>query len=219
MPGHGGTPGPMLAPLTSSVNVRYSVKMSLTRKQREILDFLEEFIRSQAHAPTIQEIANHFGYSSKATVHEHLTALKAKGFIERERYAHAGIALRPDEVPLLGRVAAGKPIEVIEQMESLEVPERMRKGQGSFFALQVSGDSMQGEGILDGDYVVVRKAETARSGQIVVAMVDNEATIKRFFKKSGQIELHSANEKYAPFIVKPHQEFKIAGLYCGLLRY
>ena len=122
-------------------------------------------------------------------------------------------------IPLLGKVAAGQPIEHRKHQERIEVPLSMLKGAGPYFALQVSGDSMMGEGIWDGDYVVIRQQETANNGDIVVAEIGDEATIKRIYKKKNTIELHSANPKYKPIIVNEHTPLKIAGIYRGLIRY
>src|SRR5207245_6456562 len=148
--------------------------MHLTRRQKEILDYLTEYIGSQGYAPTIEEIGHHFGLSSLATVHKHLTNLQEKGLIKRAwnrsralELVPAGVTVRAVEVPLLGRVAAGAPIEAIESTETIFVPEDML-GRGRTYVLQVKGDSMIEEQIRDGDYVIVDDRHGARDGQMVI---------------------------------------------------
>ena len=121
-------------------------------------------------------------------------------------------------LPLVGRVAAGRPIEVLSQHEELEVPESMIEKTGTFFSLLVEGDSMIEDGILDGDFVVIKKQSTANNGDTVVALIDNEATIKRFYKKKNTIELHPANSNYQPIVVHPNTGFKIEGVLAGVIR-
>lgn len=124
----------------------------------------------------------------------------------------------PLELELLGRVAAGYPIEAIENARPIEVPRNMIKAGNQYYVLQVQGDSMIEDGILNGDYVVVRKTQTAAEGEIVIALVDNEATIKRLRRWSGRVELHPANPRFQPIIVQPHQDFRIQGVFAGLIR-
>ncbi len=192
---------------------------SLTQKQQKVFDFIQAFLKRNERAPTLNEIAKHFEFKSVGTVQDYISALEKKGFISRESRSWGNIELVESGVPLLGRVAAGRPIEHTKVQEHVDVPEAMIKGGGQYFALEVIGDSMINEGILEGDIVVIRKKDSADNGQIVVAMIDNEATIKRFYKKRSGFELHSANEKYAPILVKPEQNFHIEGIFCGLIRY
>ena len=123
-----------------------------------------------------------------------------------------------NQLPVLGKVAAGSPLEFKKTDEFLEVPSFMIKKPGSYFVLHVAGDSMIGDCIQDGDYVIVREQKTAVNGDIVVAEIEEGATIKRFYKKRSHIELHSANEKYKPIIVDKPDQLRIAGVYCGLIR-
>jgi repressor LexA len=193
----------------------------LTEKQKNVFEFIDQFIKKWGYSPTYGEIQKHFGFKSVGTVQDYVAALEVKGFIQKTegKWSSLRIINQSNEVPLLGKVAAGRPIEFFKFGEHTEVPFAMIKGKGEVFALQVSGDSMINEGILDGDIVIVKKESSAENGKIVVASVDNEATIKKLVKKRGQIELHSANPKYQPIIVKPHQEFRIEGIYTGLIRY
>ena len=191
---------------------------SLTTKQQKVFEFLQVYMKKNERAPTLNEIAKHFEFKSVGTVQDYISALEKKGVINRESRSWGGIEIVENGVPLLGRVAAGRPIEQLKVGESVEVPQAMLKAGGKHFALEVLGDSMINEGILEGDIVIIRQKDSAENGQIVVAMIDNEATIKRFYKKRNGIELHSANEKYAPILVKPTQNFHIEGIFCGLIR-
>jgi repressor LexA len=192
---------------------------SLTLKQQKVYEFLQAYMKKNERAPTLNEIAKHFEFKSVGTVQDYISALEKKGVISRESRSWGGIELIESGVPLLGRVAAGRPIEHLKVGENIDVPQRMLKAGGKHFALEVVGDSMVNEGILEGDIVVIRQKDSADNGQIVVAMIDNEATIKRFYKKRGGVELHSANEKYAPIVVKSNQNFHIEGIFCGLIRF
>lgn len=192
---------------------------TLTEKQKRILDFLQEYNAKHGYTPTQTEIQRRFKFSSIATVQDYLKALESKNAIVRGNGKWNGIEVLSNKLPLLGKVAAGKPIEYVKHQETIEVPHDMLQGGGPYFALQVVGDSMIDEGILSDDLVIVRKREAAENGQIVIAMIDEEATIKRFYKRGSHIELKSGNAKYAPIMVKPHENFKIAGIYCGLIRY
>jgi repressor LexA len=207
--------------------------MALTAKQKVFLDFILSSLKSRGYAPTHAEIAKHFGFSSRATVTTYLEILERKGYLRREAHAWQGVEVLVNpaapaeplvpQIPVLGKVAAGRPIEALKVGQSVEVPAQMVKGFAkgfqNYFALEVEGDSMIGDGILDRDIVVVQRQPTAEQGQIVIAEVDHEATIKRFYKKKKHIELHSSNPKYPPILVYPGQDFKISGHFCGLLRF
>ncbi|MBL7554697.1 MAG: transcriptional repressor LexA [Bdellovibrionaceae bacterium] len=193
---------------------------NLTLNQKKVLDFIKSYRDKNGTPPTYEVIAKHLGYKAKSTVHHYIEALVAKGYMTKENHLSHGLTLHNDGnlLPVLGKVAAGQPIDLKKTDEHLEVPSFMVKGPGPYFALQVSGDSMIGECIQDGDYVIIRQQKTASSGDIVVAEIDDSATIKRFYKKRSHIELHSANEKYKPIIVNESAQLRIAGVYCGLLR-
>lgn len=197
---------------------------ALTDRQKAIYDFLLKTIREKGFAPSIPEIGRQFKIASTNGVSDHLKALEKKGYIRRvgKRAIEVVNALGKTvlsatrDVPVLGRVPAGKPLFSEENIEGiLSIPDDM--GSGKLFALQVKGDSMIGAGILDGDKVIVKQQGTAENGEIVCAMINGEATLKRFFKKDGVITLKAENDKYAPITVS-EGEFRIAGRVVGLLR-
>ncbi|RMG84405.1 MAG: transcriptional repressor LexA [Candidatus Dadabacteria bacterium] len=197
----------------------------LTPKQKRVLEFVRDYWARHGVAPTQQEIARHFGFRSLGTVQNYLKRLEAQGVLHREWNARRSLEVRGEssaraglELPLLGYVAAGRPIEAVEAPEPFEVPASMG-GTGERFVLRVKGDSMVEDGILDGDYVVVEKRETARPGETVVAMVDGEATVKRFHPGRGEIELRPANSAMEPIRVSPDQEFRILGRVVGVIRF
>ncbi len=194
----------------------------LTPKQKRILDFIVEHTEREGYAPSQQEIAAAFGYSSLGTVQNYLVRLEREGFLQRDWNARRGIKVKlPEghgyEIPLAGTVAAGRPIDAIETRDTIEVPPSMRGH--SNFALRVRGDSMIEDGILDGDYVIVRKQAVAEEGQTIVALISNEATVKRYHRKSGHIELHPANPAMEPIIVDKGEEFYIEGIVVGVIRH
>ena len=197
---------------------------TLTTRQKAIYDFLLKTIREKGFAPSIHEIGRQFKIASTNGVSDHLKALEKKGYIRRvgKRAIEVLNALGQSvlaatrEVPVLGRVPAGKPLFSEENVEGhLTIPDDM--GSGKMFALQVKGDSMIGAGILDGDRVIVKQQGAAENGEIVCALIEGEATLKRFFKKDGVVILKAENEKYAPITVS-EGEFRIAGRVVGLLR-
>ncbi len=198
--------------------------MTLTKRQKQILDFIEESIRSNGYAPTLEEIAEHFGLKSLATVHKHISNLEAKGCIRRKWNHSRAIELvdrhrrpRAVELPLLGRVAAGVPIEAVEGDDRIEVPESFVRRRNTY-VLRVSGDSMVEEGILDGDLIVVEERPEPDNGEMVVASIDGEATVKRFFRQAdGSIRLQPANPRYEPIIVRD-RDLLIRGVVVAVLR-
>jgi repressor LexA len=198
--------------------------MNLTKRQREIYDFVREFLDDHGYAPSLEEIAAHFGLSSVATVHEHLEHLQDKGVLRRDpNRSRAVEIIRSElrtavELPLLGRVAAGQPIEAVSDEEAIVVPEDLL-GRGETFALRVRGDSMIDEHIADGDYVIVEKRETAREGERVIALIDGEnATLKTFYRDTdGTIRLQPANQRLQPLRYRPEQVI-IQGVVIGVLR-
>jgi repressor LexA len=210
-----------------NVYIRIFVKMeTLTKRQKEILDFLARFTEQHGYAPSLEEIASHFRLSSASTVHKHLLNLEEKGFISRQTGRSRAILVTDAQspspestvaLPLLGRIAAGQPIEAILDHETLTVPTHMVRGTRAF-ALQVKGTSMVDENIQDGDYIVVEQADAADQGDMVVALIDNDnATLKRFYREADHIRLQPANPEMAPIIVK-NQPFRIQGIVIGLLR-
>ncbi|MEY3283400.1 MAG: transcriptional repressor LexA [Acidobacteriota bacterium] len=198
--------------------------MALTPKQMNLHDFLSRFHQKHGYAPTIAEIQEHFNLSSPATVHEQLAALEREGLIRRQKYVQRGIELIQSsvtageyEIPLLGVVAAGLPIEAVLTRETITVSPDLFASRR--FALRVRGDSMRDEQIADGDLIIVEPVENARNGQTVVALVDdNEATVKKIYHERHQIRLQPANENFTPIIVKPPQRVRVQGLVVGLIR-
>lgn len=199
--------------------------MALTKRQRQILDYLELFIDSSGYSPSFEEIADHFGYSSLATVHEHLTNLEQKGLIRKNYNRSRSLELVPSEIgpvavvlPLLGNVAAGLPIEAIEEQESISVPHDMVR-QGNNYVLRVQGTSMIDEQIRDGDYIIVNSRRAAENGEMVVALVGGEsATVKKFYRESGgRIRLQPANPDMFPMFFH-EDEVEIQGIVVGVIR-
>jgi repressor LexA len=200
--------------------------MPLTKRQKEILDFLERFLDDNGYPPSFEEIAEHFGYTSLATVHEHLENLRVKGYIRKSYNASRSIELVDSgtsagalELPLLGRVAAGVPIEAIEDRESIAVPEDLLRRGGQHYVLRVAGDSMIDEQIRDGDYVIVNARPTAQNGEMVVALVhDDSATVKKFYREAdGRIRLQPANATMPPLFFGP-QDVRVQGIVVGVIR-
>ncbi len=199
--------------------------MHLTRRQKEILDFVASQISLKGYAPTIEEIGDNFGLSSLATVHKHLANLQEKGLIKRAWNRSRGLELVPSEMtvravelPLMGRVAAGSPIEAVQSTETIWVPEDM-VGRGSTYVLQVKGESMIEEQIRDGDYVIVEDRDTARDGEMVIALLDGEnVTLKKIYREAGgRVRLQPANSQMDPIYVDAAR-MRIQGVVIGVLR-
>jgi repressor LexA len=199
--------------------------MHLTRRQKEILDFLGQHIEEKGYAPTIEEIGDQFGLRSLATVHKHLTNLQDKGLIKRAWNRSRALELVPTQVtvqavelPLLGRVAAGTPIEAIQASETIFVPEDMI-GRGRTYVLQVKGESMIEEQIRDGDYVIVEDRTIARDGEMVIALLDGEnVTLKKLYREpAGRLRLQPANSQMQPILVNA-EDVRIQGVVIGVLR-
>jgi repressor LexA len=200
--------------------------MSLTRRQREILTYLTDYTEEHGYAPSFEEIAERFNYNSLATVHEHLSNLERKGYIRREYNASRAIEILPSEVyqravelPLLGTVAAGLPIEALEHGESLSVPEGLLRKSGSHYVLRVRGNSMIEDQIRDGDYVVVNDREAVDNGETVIALIDGaSATVKRYYReRDGRIRLQPANDAMQPIFVH-EDEVRVRGVVVGVIR-
>ena len=198
--------------------------MYLTARQKELYEFLRDYIAREGTAPTSQEIGRALQMRSTNAVAKHLRTLEEKGYV-RSPWGNRKRALRLVEhgapsftIPLLGTVAAGKPIEPVEGNEKIEIP-RSLLGSGENFALRVRGDSMIDDGIRDGDVVIVKRQAIAESGQTVVALVNGEATVKRLYKKGGQVELRPANPALRPlFLEEGSAELEIRGVVVGLIR-
>ncbi|HXY68167.1 MAG TPA: transcriptional repressor LexA [Gemmatimonadales bacterium] len=198
----------------------------LTKRQREILDYLTGYIGEHGYAPSFEEIAAAMKYASLATVHEHLSNLERKGVIRRSYNESRSIevltkARAPGvaEVPLLGAVAAGEPIEAVQEQETIGLPEEMLPATGPSYVLRVRGDSMIDEQIRDGDYVVVNSRNSARNGEMVIALLQGtHATVKKFYReKSGFIRLQPANPAVDPIVVH-EDDVTIQGVVVGVIR-
>src|SRR5215217_5464564 len=184
--------------------------LPLTKRQREILDYLNEFIQQHGYAPSLEEIGRRFGLSSLATVHKHLTNLQEKGFIKRAWNRSRSVEMVPNktggralELPLLGYVAAGAPIEAVATNETIAVPEDLI-GKRDSYVLRVKGDSMIDEQIRDGDFVIVEDRRTADDGEMVIALVGGaDVTLKKFYRDNGRIRLQPANPAMQPILLDP----------------
>jgi repressor LexA len=198
--------------------------MALTRRQREIYDFIREFVDEKGYSPSLEEIGAAFGLSSVATVHKHVQHLVEKGLLRKawNRSRSLEPAQAPSAgtvaLPLSGVVAAGAPIEAIEDIETLEVPRDLVPRRGRSFVLRVQGESMIDEQIRDGDFVVVESRSEARNGETVVALLHGEdATLKKFYRKGARVRLEPANARMRPIEV-PAREVEIRGVVRALLR-
>ncbi|HET6372903.1 MAG TPA: transcriptional repressor LexA [Candidatus Polarisedimenticolia bacterium] len=198
--------------------------MVLTKRQKQILDFITRFIDQKGYSPSLMEIGEHFGLSSVATVHKHVDNLRKKGLVRKVWNANrsldltpAALAVRAVRLPLAGRVAAGQPIEAVEERDVIAVPEDM-VGAADAFVLQVKGDSMIDEQIRDGDFVVVEKRQRPPNGSVVVALLDGqEATLKKFYKEGDMVRLQPANSLMKPISVSA-ERVRVQGVVIGLMR-
>lgn len=201
------------------------MKQTLTEKQRVILEYISRRITAHGSSPTVREIGAQFSISSTNGVRQHLTALIKKGYLRKHEFISRGLELTRDltsgvgRVPLVGSVPAGMPIDAIENVEGEIAVDLSFLPRGDSFTLKVSGDSMKDAGILDGDLVLVKKQAVARKGDIVIAVIEGEATVKRYFPEGNRIRLQPENDDFEPIIVdKRSGEFRIAGKVVGLLR-
>lgn len=201
----------------------------LTKRQEEIYQFLVDYTAERGYPPAIRDITRHFGFRSPKAAVDHLAALERKGFIKRERELSRAIEItsgpgrkaggRTFEVPLVGRIAAGEPLLAVENIEeTMTLDGGLIEGEGTFM-LRVVGDSMIGAHIEEGDYIMVKPQETARAGEIVVALVGDEATVKRFFPEGARVRLQPENDRYEPIIVDASaDDFRLVGRVVGLVR-
>jgi repressor LexA len=205
--------------------------MVLTKRQKEVLDFLVSFANKQGYSPSFEEIAKALKLTSLATVHKHISTLERKGFIRRGYNQSRSIEVtqlpksvreqvlerNSTELPMAGRIAAGRPLEAVEERETFSLAEFARGGNN--FVLQVKGNSMMDDHILNGDFIVVEQTQVANPGEIVVALVGGEeATLKRFYREpGGRVRLQPANSEMQPILL-PASEVKIQGRVVGVLR-
>ena len=201
------------------------MQQPLTKRQREILDYLNEFIQQHGYAPSLEEIGQRFGLSSLATVHKHMTNLEAKNFIKRSWNRSRSVELLPGpsggraiDLPLMGYVAAGMPIEAVAGTETISVPEALIGRSRDTYVLKVKGNSMIDEQIRDGDWVVVEDRKTANNGEMVVALLrDQDVTLKTFYRDNGRIRLQPANTTMQPIFADP-ADVQIQGVVVGVMR-
>jgi repressor LexA len=204
--------------------------MAITRRQRQVYDFIADFVERNGYSPSFEEIGQGLGLSSLATVHKHISNLEKKGLLNRDYNRSRSIDLIPPKgrlkqamsihtgmvLPLMGRIAAGQPIEAIERPESISLADFVRSKE--VFVLEVRGDSMQDEHILSGDYVLVEKSKTAHNGDIVVVLVEgSDATLKRLYREGDKVRLQPSNAKMKPIIV-PAADVEVQGRVIGVLR-
>jgi repressor LexA len=198
---------------------------TLTKRQKQLVDFLENYITEHGYAPTLSEVGQYFGLSSLATVHKHLHNLEKKGFIKRVHNHSRALEItierkRPaaQELRLVGTVAAGVPIEAVEGNDTIAVPEEFVRRDNTF-CLRVRGESMIDEGIRDGDYIIVEGRDAANSGETVVALIGDEATVKKYFPETdGKVRLQPANATMKPIFVS-EDDLRIRGVVVGLMRH
>jgi len=197
--------------------------MAITRRQKEVLDFIRNFVERCGYSPSFEEIAHGLDLSSLATVHKHISNLERKGLLQRAHNRSRSIDLAPErkksavqEIPMLGRIAAGRPVEGIETHESLSLTDIV--DNKAVFALEVRGESMRDDHIMHGDYVLVEKAQTAKQGEIVVALVDgSETTLKRYYQEGSVVRLQPANAEMEPIYV-PASRVAIQGRVLAIVR-
>ena len=202
--------------------------MAVTRRQKEVLDFLESFVTRNGYSPSFEEIGDGLGLSSLATVHKHVSNLEKKGLLKRDYNRSRSIDVLPVRglfkrqppkelaLPLMGRIAAGQPIEAVENPETISLSDITRSKD--VFVLQVKGESMKDEHIVDGDYVLVEKTNNTHDGEIVVALVDGtDATLKRIFREGVNIRLQPSNTAMKPIVV-PAKSVQLQGRVIGVLR-
>jgi repressor LexA len=198
---------------------------TLTKKQKLVLDHIKEFVKEHGHAPSYEEIARGLGLSAVSTIHVHVENLKLKGYLTKKWNANRSIDLPATdeqlagavEVPLAGRIAAGLPIEAVEDRETIAIPADLM-GRNQTYVLRVNGDSMRDDHVLDGDYVIVDKRDTASDGDMVVALIrGSEATLKRLYRDRNRIRLEPANPAF-PTQVYDESDVAVQGVVVGILR-
>lgn len=194
---------------------------TLTKRQKEILDFVSDYIKKHGYSPFYEEIGQKFGLSALSTVHEHITELVDKGYLGKDEHKERGLYLPKKrksylEIPLVGEIACGQPIEAIEEKGEVVKVARENSLRGNLFALKAKGDSMIDEGIFDNDIIIVKKQESADDGDTVVAIVDdNEATLKKLYHENGKIKLQPANPRYKAIY---KEEVLIRGVVVKIIR-
>jgi repressor LexA len=200
------------------------VELNLTKRQQEIFDYIRRHVGEHGYPPTVRDIGNAIGLTSSSTVHAHLANLEKLGLLRRDPTKPRAIevlrdkakqVMAPEGLPLVGQVAAGSPVLADENIEEYVPVPGIAGGDQGEFVLRVKGDSMKDAGILEGDHVIVRRQDTARDGEIVVALVDDEATVKRFFRENDHVRLQPENEAMEPIRTKDAQ---VLGRVVGVCR-
>ena len=198
---------------------------TLTKKQKEVLDFIKDFVSRNGFAPSYEEIAHGLGLSSQSTIHVHVENLRSKGFLTKKWNANRSIDLAEQsissrflvEAPLAGRIVAGEPLEAIEDIQTIGLPSDMI-GKYETYVLQVKGDSMIEDHVVDGDYVIVEKRQSIQDGDMVVALVrGSEATLKRFYREKRRIRLQPSNPRYEALLYD-ERDVNVQGVVIGILR-
>jgi len=195
----------------------------ITKRQKQVLDYIASFRKKRGYSPALEEIRKHFKLASVSTAHFHVKKLQELGLLEKQYNKPRSIALYENEtmvnIPLLGLIAAGQPIEAIQDKETIAVPQKKLPRFGEFYALRVLGNSMRDENINDGDIVLVKQQNSAENGQKVVALIDDyETTLKKFYKEQGYIRLQPANETFAPIIIKRDKKITIQGIVIDVIK-
>jgi len=197
--------------------------LTLTKKQKQIYDYIEKYIERKDYSPTLEEIKGHFGYATLSGVQGHIKTLVKRKMLKKKRYNTRGIELAKKDpmikIPLMGTIAAGEPIGAVEEKEIISVPKSKLPASSEVYALRVVGNSMIDEDINDGDTVLVKNQSTATNGQKVVALIDNDqATLKKFYKEKNYIRLQPANKSLEPIIIKRNQGFIIQGIVIDVIK-
>jgi len=195
----------------------------ITKKQKQVLDFIEEYQKKNKYSPTLEEIQKRFKLASVSTAHYHIQQLKNKGYLSKQESQHRAINVLPTgqmvKVPLLGTIAAGQPIEAIQEKELIAVPKNKLPNSGNVYALRVFGTSMIDENINDGDIVLVKQQETAENGDKVVALIENQnVTLKKYYREKGYIRLQPANKNMEPIIIRSGKDISIQGIVLDVIR-
>lgn len=195
----------------------------ITKRQKQVLDFIEKYTTKNQFAPSLKEIKEHFKLSSESTVHQHIESLISKGYIQKFKNQPRGVSVSSERtftrIPLLGNISAGQPIEALSNKETIAVSHEQIIGPGNFYALRVVGDSMIEEGISDGDLVLVKQQDYANDGEKVVVLIDNEnTTLKKIFREKEHIRLQPANRDFEPIFIKKDQDLKIQGIVIGIVK-
>lgn len=198
----------------------------LTKRQKQFFEYIKKYIEKKDYAPSFEDIRKHFRLASRSTVHHHVETMEKKGYLNKLGSRARAIEIIKKKgssvlvnIPLLGTIAAGQPIEAIENKETIAVPKDKIPYPGEIYALRVAGDSMIDENINDGDIILVRHQETAENGQKVVALIDNhEATLKKYYQERGHIRLQPANQNMEPIILKNGRDISIQGIVLDVIR-